>query len=90
MAYTAIEKMRRENEKRFGADLGPWQPPLYTNRRNRNDLKSAALRFLHNRCEELHFDTEKKEQEKWAFEVAPDPIPEADISETIVHTEESL
>ena len=28
---------------------------------------------------------EKKEQEKWAFEVAPDPIPEADIRETIVH-----
>ena len=24
---------------------------------------------------------EKKEQEKWAFEVAPDPIPEADIRE---------
>ena len=64
MAYTAIEKMRRENEKRFGADLGPWQPPLYTNRRNRNDLKSAALRFLHNRCEELRFDTEKEEREK--------------------------
>ena len=64
MAYTAIEKMRWENEKRFGADLGPWQPPLYTNRRNRNDLKSAALRFLHNRCEELRFDTEKEEQEK--------------------------
>ena len=64
MAYTAIEKMRWENEKRFGADLGPWQPPLYTNRRNRNDLKSAALRFLHNRCEELRFDTEKEEREK--------------------------
>lgn len=64
MAYTAIEKMRWENEKRFGTDLGPRQPPLYINRRNRNDLKSAALRFLHRRCEELRFDPEKEEQEK--------------------------
>ena len=45
MAYTAIETMRRKNQERFGSDLGPMQPPLYTNRRARNDLKSAALRF---------------------------------------------
>ncbi len=63
MAYTAIEKMRRKNRQRFGSNVGPWQPPLYRNRRFPNDLKSAALRFLHNRCEGLHFDAEKERQE---------------------------
>lgn len=63
MAYTAIENMREINEARFGSDVGPTQPPLYTNRRRRNDLKSAALRFLHNRCEELRFDAVKEAEE---------------------------
>ena len=63
MAYTAIETMRKKNEKRFGSDVGPAQPPLYTNRRQRNDLKSAALRFLHNRCEDLRFDAGKEAEE---------------------------
>ena len=64
MAYTAIEKMRKINEARFGADVGPMQPPLYVNRRQKNDLKSAALRFVHNRCEALRFSKEKEEEEK--------------------------
>ena len=63
MSYTAIESMRKTNRRRFGADVGPAQPPLYTNRRNRNDLKSAALRFLHQRCEGLRFDMEKEKAE---------------------------
>ena len=63
MAYTAIEKMRRTNKKRFDSDVGPWQPPLYRNRKHPNDLKSAALRFLHNRCEGLCFDAEKEKDE---------------------------
>ena len=56
MAYTALETMRQQNERRFGADLGPMQPPYYQNRKTPNDLKSAALRFLRERCEQLHFD----------------------------------
>ena len=64
MAYTAIESMQKKNEERYGSDLGPIQPPLYVNRRQRNDLKSAALRFLHNRCEELRFDEAKEAEEK--------------------------
>ncbi len=63
LSYTAIEKMRRYNAKRFGTDLGPSQPPLYTNRRNRDDMKSAALRFLHDRCEGLRFDAGKERSE---------------------------
>ena len=63
MAYTALERMRRENERRFGSDLGPTQPPYYQNRGNPNDLKSAALRFLRERCEQLHFDPVKTREE---------------------------
>ena len=63
MAYTAIETMRKKNRERFGSDLGPMQPPLYSNRRRRDDLKSAALRFLHNRCEELRFDPAREAAE---------------------------
>ena len=64
MAYTAIETMRRENEKRFGMDLGPMQPPLYQNEQNPNDLKSAALRFLHERCEGLLFNARIRAEEQ--------------------------
>ena len=66
MAYTALEKMRKENLKKYGKDVGPCQPALFGGGLVRTDLKSAALRFLHNRCEELKFDSakEKKEAEK--------------------------
>ena len=64
MAYTAIEKMRQENLERFGADVGPFQPPLFQNSINGNDLKSAALRFLHERCEDLLFDREIEKAEQ--------------------------
>ena len=56
MAYTAYEKMRKLNEKRFGKDLGPFEPVLYLNESHPNDLKSAALRFLHNDCTGLRFN----------------------------------
>ena len=56
MAYTAYEKMRRRSEARFGKDIGPFEPELYSDKDHPNDLKSAALRFLHNRCECLRFD----------------------------------
>ena len=56
MAYSAYGKMRKENEARFGVDLGPFEPVLYCNKENPDDLKSAALRFLHNSCEGLRFN----------------------------------
>ena len=58
MAYTALEKMRKVNFARFGKDVGPAQPMLYGAGLERTDLKSAALRFLHERCEELRFNAE--------------------------------
>lgn len=62
MAYTAFATMREVNKERFGKDLGPKEPPLYYTAGHRNDLKSSALRFLHERCEGLRFD-EKTEAE---------------------------
>ena len=64
MSYTALEEMRKENLKRFGRDVGPKQPDLLLGALEKNDLKSAALRFLHNRCEGLRFSAEKAAQEK--------------------------
>ncbi|MBR3098420.1 MAG: hypothetical protein IKH18_02445 [Clostridia bacterium] len=55
MAYTALERMRERNLARFGRDLGPEQPALHA-AVNANDLKGAALRFLHDGCEGLLFD----------------------------------
>ena len=69
MAYTAIRTMSEVNVKRFGCNIGPKQPKLYCNSRKSNDLKSAALRFLHNSCEELCFDAaiEQEEREKGVY-----------------------
>ena len=64
MDYTALEKMRKENYKRFGKDVGPAQPMLYGAGLEKTDLKSAALRFLHERCEELRFNAEIEQWEE--------------------------
>ncbi len=63
MAYTALEQMRIVNRQRFGTDMGPFEPALYGAGRAGNDLKSAALRFLHERCEGLRFSPEKAQEE---------------------------
>lgn len=51
MAYSAIEKMRKKNEQIYGKDVGPTQPALSDGAATGFDLKSAVLRFLHERCE---------------------------------------
>ena len=63
MAYTALEQMRKLNRERFGEDVGPQQPYLFGAGRTGSDLKSAALRFLHERCEGLRLSPEKEEEE---------------------------
>ncbi|MBR0085727.1 MAG: hypothetical protein IJL97_04160, partial [Lachnospiraceae bacterium] len=60
MAYTALESMRQYNKERFGKDVGPFQPKLFSKGRKKNDLKSAALRFIHERCEGLKHDPVKE------------------------------
>ena len=64
MAYSAIEKMRKKNGQIYGRDVGPMQPALSTGAENWFDLKSAALRFLHERCEDLLFDREIEGEEE--------------------------
>ena len=63
MAYTALEKMRRLNADRYGCDVGPMQPALSDGAGDGYDLKSAALRFLHERCENLCFDAQIEAEE---------------------------
>ena len=63
MAYTALEQMRKTNKARFLSDVGPFQPTLYGAGRTGSDLKSAALRFLHERCEGLRFSPEIERRE---------------------------
>lgn len=63
MAYTAIEKMRKNNIERFGRETGPISPAEhYTG--EECSLKGLALRFLHTRCEDLKFDPEREEEEE--------------------------
>ena len=64
MAYSAIEKMRIKNEQIYGRDVGPMQPALSVGAAAGFDLKSAALRFLHERCEGLLFDRQIEEDEE--------------------------
>ena len=64
MAYTALEKMRSKNLETYGKNVGPAQPMLYGSGLERADLKSAALRFLHERCEELKFDAKIEAKEE--------------------------
>ena len=63
MAYTALEKMRETNRDRFGKDIGPMQPPVSEGSETGTDLKSAALRFLRERCEGLRFSSEIETEE---------------------------
>ena len=64
MAYTALEKMRKFNRKRFHKrDIGPREPDKFYDIEG-FDLKSAALRFIHDRCEGLKFDPSIEKKEK--------------------------
>ena len=64
MAYTAFADMRQRNFETYGIQAGPVEPCLSITDGNGNDLKSAALRFIHNRCEELNFDEKIAENER--------------------------
>ena len=65
MAYTALEKMRGINEDRYKCDTGPMPPYMYRDEHNDFSLKSCALRFIHERCEDLQFNVKiEKEEEK--------------------------
>ena len=63
MAYMAMENMRNINRSIYGAECGPMQPSLYRKGKG-YDLKSAALRFIHERCEGLRFDAKTDQREQ--------------------------
>ena len=79
MGYSAIEKMRQEHLKQFGKDVGPFVPRPIGKEAKGMDLKSAALRFLEKRCEDLRFDSSKEKLEKNGHyegkSAAPNQIP---------------
>ena len=80
MAYLAFEKMRLLNNRRFGKDIGPYQPAVSDEVLTGFDLKSAVLRFLHERCEDLLFDGQIEEEEERSglyrgTSLAPNQIP---------------
>ena len=64
MSYTAIEKMRAENRKRFGKDVGPFLPKPFPREARGMDLKSTVLRFLDRRCTDLRHDPDIEKTEK--------------------------
>lgn len=64
MAYTALEKMRRMNAKKYGCDVGPLQPTRYKSGQGDFDLKSCVLRFIHDRCEDMRFNRSIEDEEE--------------------------
>ena len=56
--------MRKRLAREFGSDVGPRQPALADGARDGFDLKSAALRLIHERCEGLRFDADIEEAEE--------------------------
>ena len=63
MGYSAIEKMRQEHLQQFKKDVGPFVPRPIGKEAKGMDLKSAALRFIEKRCEDLRFDSDKEKLE---------------------------
>ena len=63
MAYTALKQYQIINQNLFGQECGPIQPERNYDV-NEFGLKALALRFLHERCEGLGFDTKVEEREK--------------------------
>ena len=62
MSYTALAKMQKNNEKRFGVSLP--KKPFLSRRYSKYNLKGCILRFLHDRCENLCFDYDVERREK--------------------------
>ncbi|HPW53026.1 MAG TPA: hypothetical protein PK631_01495 [Erysipelotrichaceae bacterium] len=79
MAYTALKAVKERNQRFFGENAGPIEPEKYY-RADDYGLKSLALRFIHERCEELCFDTAKSTAEKangrfYGTSLLPNQIP---------------
>ena len=56
MAYNALQTIREQNRKKYGAKAGPIIPALAT-KEKQGSLAWCALKFLRDMCEDLRFDT---------------------------------
>ncbi len=74
MAYTALQQMKRINEKAFGKGVGPLQPERHYDSVD-HGLKATALRFLHVRCEGLGFREPEDDGQYHGTSLLPDQIP---------------
>ena len=74
MAYTALTQMKGRNEKAFGKGVGPIQPKQHFVSGDYG-LKAMALRFLHERCEELGFIADEEDGAFHGTSLLPNQIP---------------
>ena len=74
MAYTALQQMKKKNEKLFGQWAGPAQPERHYDSVDRG-LMAEALRFLHTRCEGLGFRAEEETGAYSGTSLQPGQIP---------------
>ena len=63
MGYRALERMRQRNAALFGLKPAPLMPEKHYEDGDFG-LKTMALRFLHERCEDLRFDPARREAEE--------------------------
>lgn len=75
MGYTAIQKMREENNRLYGIDF-PQEPQDLSTKKRISNIEREALRFLHNTCEELGFsDRDEAAGHYTGKSIRPDQIP---------------
>ncbi len=66
MAYTALEKMRKNLQAEFeGVEMGPVSPSeIMICSNEKVDFNTAVKHFIHERCTDLRFDAQIEQQEK--------------------------
>lgn len=75
MGYTALQKMREENNKLYGIDF-PQEPQDLSKKKRIGNIEREALRFLHDTCEDLGFsDRDEAAGHYTGKGIRPDQIP---------------
>jgi len=66
MAYTALEKMRKNLQAKFkGIEMGPISPSeIMISSNEKVGFNTAVKHFIHERCADLRFDAQVERQEK--------------------------
>jgi len=71
MPYNALRQMREKNMqdnalKKYKIEIGPMEPECAEESENCDDMKSAVIRFIRERCVDLRFDEEVARRETLA------------------------